>query len=226
MQAPLLLSSFLIIWTAGSGSAPQRGFHSNSTNLPQWLLPHPPTRTQCRQAVLEALLGLRNRQQTGENYAIHRKMCKLHLCGLFLFENQSNLSSSITHLFLCPHFGLLVCPTIHKEVGGIEQGSCQTCRPWGKIAGDVWISPHPPTPHTLSCSLGFKLESALPLLPLCDGFVMLFCPNKGKGRKERAVLFSRSGSSWLMLLPRSRRSMKGPLTPTALPMAFTFPVSV
>lgn len=113
---------------------------------------------------------------------------------------------------LCP-FG---CPTFHSErVRGIEQDSCQTRPPWVKMAGEVLF---------FFLYLSFLLSGFKPppFTKFCDAILS----EQRKERNKQALFSGRLGSSWLMLLPRRGMTMKGPPTPTAIPMAFTFPVSV
>lgn len=115
-----------------------------------------------------------------------------------------------------------------EPVRGTEQVSCQTRLPWVKMAGEVLLYPPPPPPPpqpSLSYSLvqHGKVASYSRLFhKFCDHILS----KHRKERKRRGLSSWRLGSGWLMLLPRSRMTTKGPPTPTALPMAFPFPVSV
>lgn len=63
-----------------------------------------------------------------------------------------------------------------------------------------------------------------PTLALFSKFDVILSEQR-KCRREWALLSGRLQSSWLMLLPRGRMTMKGPSTPATLPTAFTFLIS-
>lgn len=137
-----------------------------------------------------------------------------------LRQMQSKLSHS--SLPLSTLFVHLYVQLLHSEcVRGIEQDSCQTLPPWVKMAGEVLS-----LSFSLSLSLSFFFFSHWVHngnLPALASPQVLWCYFMRTKEGASSLLYSRLGSGWLTLLPRSGMTMKGPPTPTVLPMAFTFP---
>lgn len=128
------------------------------------------------------------------------------------FSSKTNTNktppSTIVHHSFFP-FSPSVCLYRSECVRGVEQDSCQTCHPWVKMAGEVLFFF-----FLLSCSRGSKLKPA----PHClfpEALWCYFVPTKESGRSKLSSL-SGLWSDWLILLPRSGMTMKGPIMVTDL----------
>lgn len=124
---------------------------------------------------------------------------------------QANPPSNVIHHSFFS-LSLSICLYRSERVRGVEQDSCQTCPQWVKMAGEVLSCFFPPP---LSCSLGSKLKPAPP--PHCLFPQVLWCYfvwTKGKTGRSKLSSLSVLWSGWLMPLPTSGMTMKGPFMVT------------
>lgn len=125
----------------------------------------------------------------------------------------------------CP----FVCPTFSQRASQRNRTSQLSNPPAvsedGRWSPALSTSAPPPPQPSLSYSL-VQHGKVASYSRLFHKFCVHILSKHRRERKQRGLSSWRLGSGWLMLLPRSRMTTKGPPTPTALPMAFPFPVSV